>query len=49
MEAARAVLVGSHHTAQSLWETVELPGLEEKTRLGPPGVDVEAFSPLPGG
>ncbi len=49
MEGARAVLVGSRHTAESLWETVELDGLREKTRLGPPGVDVEAFSPLPAG
>ena len=47
MEAARAVLVGSRHTAESLWETVELEGLEEKTRLGPPGVDVVRFAPLP--
>ena len=23
-----------------------MPGLEERTRLGPPGVDVEAFSPI---
>jgi glycosyltransferase involved in cell wall biosynthesis len=49
MEAARAVLVGSRHTAESLWETVDVDGLAEKTRLGPPGVDVEAFAPLPGG
>ena len=49
MEAARAVLVGSRHTAESLWETVDLDGLREKTRLGPPGVDVEAFAPLPAG
>ena len=49
MEAARAVLVGSRHTAESLWETVALDGLPEKTRLGPPGVDVEAFAPLPEG
>ena len=46
MEAARAVLVGSRHTAESLWETLDLPGLRERTRLGPPGVDVRAFSPL---
>lgn len=46
MAAAEAVLVGSHHTAASLWETVQLEGLEEKTRLGPPGVDIEAFTPL---
>ncbi|HET6831391.1 MAG TPA: glycosyltransferase [Solirubrobacterales bacterium] len=49
MAAARAVLVGSHHTAESLWRTVGLDGLREKTRLGPPGVDVEAFAPLPEG
>ncbi len=48
MEAARAVLVGSRHTAESLWETVALAGLPERTRLGPPGVDVRAFSPLGG-
>jgi len=49
MEAAEAVLVGSRHTAESLWETVDVDGLREKTRLGPPGVDIEAFSPLPSG
>jgi len=47
MAAARTVLVGSHHTGASLWRTVGLDGLPEKTRLGPPGVDVEAFAPLP--
>jgi glycosyltransferase involved in cell wall biosynthesis len=47
MEAARAVLVGSRLTAESLWATVPVAGLPEKTRLGPPGVDVEAFAPLP--
>jgi glycosyltransferase involved in cell wall biosynthesis len=45
MEAAKGVLVGSAHTAESLWETLDLPGLREKTRLGPPGVDVEEFRP----
>jgi glycosyltransferase involved in cell wall biosynthesis len=49
MAAARAVLVGSRHTAESLWETVALDGLVEKTRLGPPGVDVKSFTPLPAG
>ncbi len=44
MAAAAGVLVGSRHTAESLWETVALPGLEEKTRLGPPGVDIAAFA-----
>lgn len=43
MEAASGVLVGSAHTAESLWETLDIPGLREKTRLGPPGVDVEEF------
>jgi len=44
--AARGVLVGSGHTARSLWEALpEVPRLEEKTRLGPPGVDVGRFRP----
>jgi len=47
MEAASAALVGSLHTARDLWETVGLEGLEERTRLGPPGVDIEVFRPLP--
>jgi len=42
---ARAVLVGSHHTAASLWGTLGDPTLERRTRLGPPGVDVERFVP----
>jgi glycosyltransferase involved in cell wall biosynthesis len=45
VEAANGVLVGSAHTAESLWETLALPGLPGKTRLGPPGVDVEEFRP----
>jgi len=46
MEAARGVLVGSRHTAESLWAALpEASGLREKTRLGPPGVDTEEFSP----
>ena len=45
MAAANGVLVGSSHTAESLWAA--LPDLQskEKTRLGPPGVDVAAFEP----
>jgi glycosyltransferase involved in cell wall biosynthesis len=43
--AARAVLVGSRHTAESLWAAVGDPTLEARTRLGPPGVDVAAFGP----
>jgi len=46
MEAAQGVLVGSRHTAESLWEALpDVAGLAEKTRLGPPGVDTEAFRP----
>ena len=48
MSAAAGVLVGSRHTAESLWAALpNVPGLEEKTRLGPPGVDTEAFRPAP--
>ena len=42
---ARGVLVGSRHTAESLWQTISDPPLVARTRLGPPGVDVERFSP----
>lgn len=49
LAAASAILVGSRHTAVLLWETVDDPDLPAKTRLGPPGVDVEAFSPLGAG
>jgi glycosyltransferase involved in cell wall biosynthesis len=46
IEAAGGVLIGSAHTAESLWATLpDLAGLREKTRLGPPGVDVEEFRP----
>ena len=46
MEAAQGVLVGSAHTGESLWAALpDLPELREKTRLGPPGVDVEEFAP----
>jgi glycosyltransferase involved in cell wall biosynthesis len=46
---ARTVLVGSRHTAESLWAALEDPALPARTRLGPPGVDVEAFRPRPRG
>jgi len=46
LEPAAAVLVGSHHTAASMWEAVPGLGLEEKTGFGPPGVDTRAFAPL---
>ncbi len=46
MAAARGVLVGSGHTAESLWAALpDLPDLRGKTRLGPPGVDVGEFKP----
>jgi glycosyltransferase involved in cell wall biosynthesis len=46
LDAASAVLVGSSHTAESLWAALDDPGLPARTRLGPPGVDVELFAPL---
>jgi glycosyltransferase involved in cell wall biosynthesis len=45
LSGANAVLVGSHHTAASLWRALEDPQLEERTRLGPPGVDIARFGP----
>jgi glycosyltransferase involved in cell wall biosynthesis len=47
MTAAAAVLVGSRHTAESLWAALEGRDLPAKTRLGPPGVDTELFAPRP--
>jgi glycosyltransferase involved in cell wall biosynthesis len=48
MRAASGILVGSRHTAESLWEALpKVPGLQRKTRLGPPAVDTEAFRPSP--
>src|SRR4051794_25108625 len=47
LEQAGGVLVGSRHTAESLWEVVDVDGLPDKTRLGPPGVDTKAFRPRP--
>jgi len=44
IEGARAVLVGSHHTAASLWAALGDAELPKRTRLGPPGVDVERFT-----
>jgi glycosyltransferase involved in cell wall biosynthesis len=43
---AEGVLVGSRHTANSLFEVLaEEPSLRKRTWLGPPGVDVHAFRP----
>jgi glycosyltransferase involved in cell wall biosynthesis len=47
LDQAGAVLVGSRHTAESLWEVMDDPDLPERTRLGPPGVDTETFVPRP--
>jgi glycosyltransferase involved in cell wall biosynthesis len=41
---ARAVLVGSRHTAESLWAAMPVESLQERTRLGPPGVDIHTFT-----
>ncbi len=42
---ANGVLVGSRHTAESLWAALDEPSLPARTRLGPPGVDVAEFRP----
>jgi glycosyltransferase involved in cell wall biosynthesis len=42
---ARAVLVGSRHTAESLWAAMPLDDLRERTFLSPPGVDTHTFAP----
>jgi glycosyltransferase involved in cell wall biosynthesis len=47
LAGASGVLVGSRHTAESLWAAMEDPDLPARTRLGPPGVDVHAFTPRP--
>jgi glycosyltransferase involved in cell wall biosynthesis len=49
LEQAGAVLVGSRHTAESLWEVLGDPDLPDRTRLGPPGVDADTFVPRPPG
>jgi len=43
---AKTVLVGSQHTAESLWAAMPLEELPARTRLGPPGVDTHTFAPL---
>jgi glycosyltransferase involved in cell wall biosynthesis len=49
MDPAAGILVGSLHTAESLWTALpDAPDLKDKTRLGPPGVDVEEFVPVEG-
>jgi glycosyltransferase involved in cell wall biosynthesis len=46
IRGAAGVLVGSEHTGSSLFEVLaDEPSLPERTRLGPPGVDVHEFRP----
>jgi glycosyltransferase involved in cell wall biosynthesis len=45
LEGARGILVGSRHTAESLWAAIADPTVPDRTRLGPPGVDVQRFVP----
>ena len=45
LAGASGILTGSRHTAESLWAALDDPELPDRTRLGPPGVDVEAFAP----
>jgi len=45
LAGARTILVGSRHTARSLWAALEDPELADRTRAGPPGVDVHRFGP----
>ena len=47
LAAASGVLVGSRHTAESLWEAMDDAHLPARTRLGPPGVDTDLFPLLP--
>jgi glycosyltransferase involved in cell wall biosynthesis len=47
LAGARTVLVGSRHTGESLWAAMDDPTLPARTRLGPPGVDVEEFRRRP--
>jgi hypothetical protein len=45
LAGARGILVGSRHTAESLWAALEDDDVRARTRLGPPGVDVDRFAP----
>jgi glycosyltransferase involved in cell wall biosynthesis len=45
LAGARGILVGSRHTAESLWAEMDDPTVTDRTRLGPPGVDVARFAP----
>ena len=45
LAGARGILVGSRHTGESLWAAMGDDSVRARTRLGPPGVDVERFAP----
>ena len=45
--AAAGILVGSGHIAERLRLAVDEPEVNAKVALGPPGVDTEAFAPVP--
>lgn len=45
LQRAVTVLVGSTHIADRMYDTVKIDGLDARTFLGPPGVDVERFAP----
>jgi glycosyltransferase involved in cell wall biosynthesis len=49
LAGASGVLVGSRHTAESLWAALDDASVAERTRLGPPGVDVHEFRPRAAG
>src|SRR3954447_19571764 len=43
------IWAGSRHTGESLWATMDDDSVRARTRLGPPGVDVERFTPRDAG
>src|SRR4051812_22129719 len=45
LAGARGILVGSRHTGESLWAAMDDASVRARTRLGPPGVDIERFAP----
>jgi glycosyltransferase involved in cell wall biosynthesis len=45
LAGAGGILVGSRHTGASLWAALDDESVRARTRLGPPGVDVERFAP----
>ena len=44
---AAGILVGSPHIAERLRLAVDDPETNAKVRLGPPGVDIDLFAPIP--